>query len=152
MCGAKGKSQADKFQPSHNCDACWCNLCICVDAPVCSIKVCFFRSGCVLKAIWGAWLRSCGLSLGGRSRRNTAVGCLPVPDYLQTGLMVMGRIIHGWHVFYCSAPFSRLFIIFRLSQVGRLPCLWCGRLSQLWGSVPILVPPLCPFIFPLLPC
>ena len=59
----------------------------------------FSISGCVLKAIWCAWMQSCGLSEGVRIRRNMVLGCPSVLGCSRIVLKVLGNISCGLRVF-----------------------------------------------------
>ena len=108
----------------------------------------FSPSGCVLKAIWCAWMKSCGVSWGGRIRRNMFVGCPSVLGCSRILLKVLVNISRGLRVFWYRVIISRLLRIFLLPQAGRLQNFWCDKMSKLLGAMPRHVLRLFPSLFP----
>ena len=107
----------------------------------------FSWSGCVLTAIWFAWLQSCGVSWGGMICRNMVSVCLSRRGYLPIGLMVLGRISHGLCSLFYKAPPSYLLKTAMLPLAGWLLRCWYDRLNQ-WREVgPNRDTHISPFIF-----
>ena len=90
----------------------------------------------ILKAIWCAWLLSCGVSRGGIIRINMAGGFPSALGCSRIFLKVLGKSSCGWRIFYYRVLLSHLLIIFLLPQVGRLPCFWHNLFSQLLREHP----------------
>ena len=59
----------------------------------------FFLSGCVFKAIWCAWLKSCGVSWGWRIHKNMVEGIPLVLGFSRIVLKVLGNISRRLRVF-----------------------------------------------------
>ena len=112
----------------------------------------FLISRCVFIVIWVSWKMSCGGFGGGIIIRSTYRACTPELYYLLMSLIGLGRISRGWRVYLCIASLYHLLRIYWLPLFGQHLHLWCCGHSQLWGSVPIYVEPLCTLISPIWLC